>query len=168
MWGYWQESYWAMSLGLSCVDLIENCGDLPPSSAALRFTGRNPRRINQTRKNCLQWQGCMGWDWGCIWVNLSGRKDQIVIMLALHSIALSCQRHGCNLSESFTLQTELFQPEKTHFAKVWSTRSEYLAFWVRTLSVNACERKYSALFATSHTGANDRQFVFPFLTGKRI
>ena len=69
MWGYWQESYWAMSLGLSCVDLIENCGDLPPSSAALRFTGRNPRRINQTRKNCLQWQGYMGWDWGCIFAN---------------------------------------------------------------------------------------------------
>ena len=45
-----------MSLGRSCVDLIENCGHLPPSNVAPRFTGRNPRRINQTGKNGLQWQ----------------------------------------------------------------------------------------------------------------
>ena len=34
--------------GLYSVDLIENCSDLPPSSAASCFTGRNLRQINQT------------------------------------------------------------------------------------------------------------------------
>ena len=37
--------------GLYSVDLIENCSDLPPSSAASCFTGRNLRQINQTRSH---------------------------------------------------------------------------------------------------------------------
>ena len=41
----------------SFVDLIENCGDFPPSTAAPCFTDCNRRRINQTRKNGRQWQG---------------------------------------------------------------------------------------------------------------
>ena len=127
--GYWQESYWAMSLGLSCVDLIENCGDLPPSSAAPRFNDCNPRRINQTGKNCLQWQGVVGLgvQLGELkWWRRSECNTMFFFdcsphkMLALQSIVFSIHRHGCNFSffVGLTLQTKLFQPQKTHFGQV--------------------------------------------------
>ena len=41
--------------GLFSVDLIENCGYLPPSRAAPCFTGRNLRQINQTRNHYHQY-----------------------------------------------------------------------------------------------------------------
>ena len=67
---------------------------------------------------------------------------------------------GKNFFDPKVTQPKLFQTER-------SRRLAHLPSFCE-LVVNACERIFSALFATSHTGANDQQFVFLFLTGKRI
>ena len=126
-----------MILGLSCVDLIENCGDLPPSSAAPRFTSCNPRRINQTGRNGLQWQRLLGsrltWKWvkkpdkdnSCFWMHAQAVQCNIFI----DSFPFQCLHQNFMCGLYFSKETSS-APKDRDFAQVEPTGGgDYIAFW---------------------------------------